>query len=342
MTGPSFAYLDRACVFLVLAVFAAGCCDLRSPAGDEGRPTQLLVITIDTEAQRERSDIDHVKRLIWGDFGPGKREGIDEMMDVADAHGVTLSFFLDVLEELAWPGQISEVAQHIVARGHDLELHTHPDQLPPQALADLGLAGVDPAAYTDADARVVLNEARTIMAPWGVPAPVAYRAGAYRYSVGVVDILPSLGFGEDYDYNILGKSQATSAAHGEMPTFRFDDGLVEIPISYIDHCGVPDRFDDYTYLDEGFDVAYDDIRRYQDEHPRSVLVLMLHSWSLLAPDAAKQYFVYDGAGRRIAFDQFLAGLPSFVEVVSAREVHDRIARGEVSLDVTETTADLFP
>jgi hypothetical protein len=326
-----------------LAAFAlllAGCCGLSAPAGDDGRARQLLVITIDTEALRSRADTDRVQKLIWGDFGHGRRTGIDEMMDAANAAGVPLSFFVDVLEERTYPGELRDVAEHIAARGHDVEVHTHPEQMPDEFWTDIGVSNRAPETFTRDEARAFLDETRRITADWAIPAPRSYRAGGFRYSAGLVEALPDDGYTVDYDYNIQGETQVDHDI-GLLPVFRWENDLPEVPISYIDHCGTNDRFDDFTWLDEGQDVAYDDIRRFQDATPGNVLVLMMHSWSLLTLDDATRHYEWGGDEKLQAFAAFLAGLPDFVEVVSAQELADRIARGDVEIDATEETADLF-
>ena len=111
---------------LMVAVSITSSLNVRNPPY-EGQ--KYLIITIDTEAQSSRQSHDHVQRLIYGNFSEG-RAGIIEMMDEAEDVGVQLTFFVDVLEDTLYPGEIREVLRTIHARGHDIQLHQHAYLIP--------------------------------------------------------------------------------------------------------------------------------------------------------------------------------------------------------------------
>lgn len=311
---------------------------LAAACGHGPHGTQYLVITVDTEAQPARATDAWVDRLIYGDFGPGQRAGIDEMMDAADHAGVKVTFFLDVVEEMLYPGEIQAVAEHIAARGHDVELHTHPDVAPPELWDQLGFASTPTNEFTEPEARALFGWVQNEIDGWNIAAPIAYRAGGYRYSAGIVEAMPDFGLRESYDYNLEGKSQSDSTP-SNLPTFAWENGVVEIPISYYPTLASHHRFDDSSYRSGD---AYDDIGAFQDQFDQpTVMTLMLHSWSLLHLDDAG-HFEYDGDQRRRDFADFLDGLPDTVVVVTPRDVDRMIADGTLAVPVHESTADIFP
>lgn len=322
-------------------LIAAGC------GGGNGTPTdrtpQYLVITIDVEALPARQSHDHVERLIYGNFPGLGRAGIVETMDIADRHNVKLTFFLDVLEEVLYPQQIEAVARLIVARGHDLQLHTHPEAMPDAFFAKLGFPRKDSNKFTRTEAAALFAQVKNIVAGWGVPPFLAYRAGSYRYSQGLVQAMPEAGIAFSYNYNILGPSQRKLGLEN-VAMFRWENDVVEIPVSYIERSpATPVRFDDSSYVRTGRPQdAVDLIARFQEQWPSSnVLIMMLHSWTFLEPNPRTNYFEYAGTARSDLFDRFLASLPPHLNVVTATELSKLVTRGVVSVSDRANTSGVF-
>ena len=54
--------------------------------------------------------------------------GIEHQMEVMDAHGIKGVFFVDPMPALVWGTRaIAEVVEPILARGHEVQLHLHPE-----------------------------------------------------------------------------------------------------------------------------------------------------------------------------------------------------------------------
>ena len=330
---------------VALLTLVAGCggADGEQPSPAVARPVQYLVVTIDVEALPLRQSQDHVDRLIYGNFPGQGRAGIVEMMDIADRYGVKLTFFLDVLEEVVYPKQIEAAAKLIVARGHDLQLHTHPEIMPAAFFAKMGFARKASNDLNEAEADALFREVKNIVADWNIPPFIAYRAGSYRYSPGLVQAMPKAGIAFSYNYNIAGRSQIQLGL-ANVAMFRWENDVVEIPVSYIDQPeGNPIRFDDSSYIKTGKPQdAYDLIFKFQQQWPTpNVLVMMMHSWSFLEANSSTNYFEYRGSARAHSFDRFLASLPSQVKVVTATELSKLMAQGVVSVADRMTTVEVF-
>lgn len=317
-------------------------------AGDQSSPpaagaVQYLVITIDVEALPARASQDHVQRLIYGSFPGRGRAGIVEMMDIADRRGVKLTFFLYVLEEVIYPKEIEPVAKLIVARGHDLQLHTHPDAMPDAFFTKLGFARKSSNELNESEAAALFAEVSNIVAGWGVPPFIAYRAGGFRYSRGLVRAMPAAGIAFSYNYNITGRSQRKLNLEN-IALFRWENEVIEIPISYIEQpSGVFIQFNDSAYLNTGnLHDAYDLIAEFQEQWQSSnVLIMMMHSWSFLELKPGTDYFEYEDSAKADLFDQFLASLPRQVRVVSATQLSELVAQGALSAANRLNTADVF-
>lgn len=65
---------------------------------------------------------------IIGRVGPDNREvGIPLIMDLCEKHGVKATFFVDVFGyRIHGEEKMTDIVRGIVARGHDVQLHTHP------------------------------------------------------------------------------------------------------------------------------------------------------------------------------------------------------------------------
>ncbi len=328
-------------VFPLLA-FVAGC------GGGSEQPSvasvpQYLVITIDVEALPLRQSQEHVERLIYGNFPGQGRAGIVDMMDIADRHNVKLTFFLDVLEEVIYPKQIEAVARLIVARGHDLQLHTHAEIMPDEFFKKLGFPRKISNELNQAEAAALFAEVKHIVAGWGVPPFLAYRTGSYRYSQGLVQAMPQAGIAFDYNYNITGRSQRKLGLEN-VAMFRWENDVVEIPVSYIEQPpAVPVQFNDSAYVTTGRpEDAYDLILRFQEQwHSPNVMIMMMHSWSLLSVKPGSNYFEYAGPAKADLFDRFLTSLPPQVKVVTATDVSKLVAQGVVSVADRMSTAEVF-
>jgi hypothetical protein len=86
------------------------------------------VVTVDVEALPRRTDTDHVNRLIHGRRGAEPPHGVGRLCDLFDAHGVRATFFVEYAACAHYgDGPIFDVAEMLAKRGHDVQLHLHPD-----------------------------------------------------------------------------------------------------------------------------------------------------------------------------------------------------------------------
>jgi len=302
---------------------------------------KYIVITIDVEAQPPRQTEQHVERLIYGNFTEG-RAGILEMMDAADAIGAKLSFFVDILEEYLYPGEISQVLDDINSRGHDIQLHTHPEYIPENVWQqwqqdplwdELGVERTTASnCWNQGTAEFILGKELEILDQNNISKPVAFRGGAYRYNANLLNAMADLGINNSYNYNPIVSSQQFD--RGKQPIFQWENGVYEIPVSYFSSSNnqFSDRFDSNEWNDTDLSVSINEF--FNEAKGDTVLVMMMHSWELLGTEEdledGKYNYVYDGTWRTEAFQQFLQNLPEDVNVITATELSEKINNGEFS------------
>lgn len=212
------------------------------PLSPDDDPSLLLLFTIDTECsvlRQPNPDPDRVvDELIFGDFGNGGRPaGIGLHMDLLEHFGFRGCFFVDVLLEFEHGQEALErIIDAIAARGHEVELHVHPEHIqwsrdPRVAPLAKELAGGvalhDPAAFRRLmECSVDLFERRV-----GRP-PVAYRAGGYRIADIHFPVLEEFGIRIDSSVQPWFKSRVSDWMRARSQPFRVG-GTLEAPPTYL-------------------------------------------------------------------------------------------------------------
>lgn len=254
--------------------------------------TRSMLLTVDVEALPARAEKDHVERLIWGHFPGRKVTGLREMMNEAEKHSFALTCFFDFCEVDIHGSAFLDVAREIVARGHDLQWHAHPELMSAQTWKRLGTQ--KPACplneFTETQMDRLFDWFMDFHASVSTKAPIAFRGGGYRYSAAVLSAMKRRNLLVSSSHNPGRMNQFDSRASCEI--FRHDNGVLEAPISvlYRGDTRSEFNFNSYGFLKDApwfvptFQACYGN---------RAVLNLVTHSRSLLVMDAAKRYFSPD-------------------------------------------------
>src|SRR6478609_2672069 len=281
-----------------------------------------LMITIDVEAQPARAERDHIDRLIWGKFG-AEQSGMAELMASAERRGVRLVTYFDYAEQYLYGDSMLEVAREIHRRGHDLQLHLHPEFLGQDFFRKHGLP-------TGANLNDTSPEAANVFADFLCASqreitgetPRGFRGGGYRFSGEMLKALHERGVRADSSYN---PSRATQPVHvGYVKQFCWEGGLFELPVSNVFAYSNPTSHLDYNFNAQALwgkspaDSAQRH-RRYLDDFyaafgQDAIAVLVLHSWSLLRRDD-KGHYQYIGREAIERFEALLASLAGYADVI---------------------------
>jgi len=249
-----------------------------------------VFITIDTEhsiggafADPELKPVGNRQR-IFACIGD-KEFGIRMIMDIAELSGLTLVFFVEVFNRYFFGSdETREVVECIHQRGHDVQLHLHPNYLNftlerPQDLKFSDLCG----DYSVEHQTEMLTEARQFLIDCGAANPVAFRAGCFGANTNTLTALVSNGFWLDSSYN-----QAYTGDCCLLPDWKMNDldereGIYEMPVTnFIERTGL--RSERYKPLDIN-GVSFEEMRQVLNASrrgagPRNINVI-LHSFSLV-------------------------------------------------------------
>ncbi len=201
-----------------------------------------VYLTIDTECAEERGDKPPLgwDLRVWGRFANQQRAlGIELIMDELEREGLRGTFFTEALGS-AYFGEdgLANVVQAIIARGHDVQLHTHPRQI----VADYRSRGVPPASddigsYAIDEQTRMLRDGAATLERCGAPAGsvLAFRAGNFGAATSTWEALAAAGFVVDSTYNpcYFDKNCQMRFDGASAGLFRAPHGVWELPITTI-------------------------------------------------------------------------------------------------------------
>lgn len=284
------------------------------------RTARRLMITVDVEAQPGRAEADHINRLIWGKYQE-RRGGISEMMDIADQHGAKLVFFVDYCERALYGDAMLDVGREIARRGHDSQLHSHPEFLSARFWSDRGFDRPGPISEASEQQALALIEfvCESHEIATGTP-PVAYRGGGYRFSSAVLRSLSACAVRLDSSYNA---GRQPHLAVGARKQFLWDSGCLEIPVSVVSPFRNISRSVEFNFGASAF-ASVERMLEYLDAFylqngEDAIAVLVLHSWSFSELQTSG-YFSPPLEKNLERFSNFLTALGGRVEVVTAGDV----------------------
>ncbi len=248
-----------------------------------------IFITVDTECSiggafndSRLKPIGSEKR-IFGENG-GTYYGIPLIMDIADRYGIQLTFFLEVMNKYYFgENENRRVCEYIIQKGHDVQLHAHPNFLnfteqEPQKRAYSDWIGEYPVERQEE----ILTNAKKTLFSYGVSNVSAFRAGSFGAAGSTILALKRAGFLIDSSYNraFIGRSCLFSDL--KINDLSCLDGIWEFPITnFIESTMVRRRR--YVPMDingAGFGEMRHVLNSARTQGPRNVTII-LHSFSFI-------------------------------------------------------------
>lgn len=285
-----------------------------------------VAITVDVEAHTIRAARDHVNRLIWGRQN-GREAGIQTMMDIADRHGVPMTFFLDYPEAELYGEDLLDVGREIHRRGHDLQPHCHVEYLVKRLFGLDDMWAVRLPTATPEQSRAIVDSLVERHAAITGSSPLAYRSGAYLIGPHYLDALKQSGVRLDASYNLCCPENPFSL--GLRGPFVWQNGLWEIPVPLIPYFQKANHLVAWNFNFKGFlrsSVAENVVlhkkfldtwfKRHGDD---AIATLIMHSWSFWQMDA-KGHMSIPLEGNEELFDALLRMLKDNFTIVNLGEV----------------------
>lgn len=194
-----------------------------------------LAVRLGVHAREEVFDRSIACRTTRGDVG------IFHQMEVMDAHGLKGVFFVDPMPALVWGTQaVAAVVEPILERGHEVQLHLHPEWLEIAGDANpLGSrTGRNLHEFAEAEQVALLELARKQLMDAGAPAPTAFRAGNYGADDATLRSLAEVGIRYDSSHvpGIADSDCRISLTSSDRSVVRHA-GTTEVPVGSIRSAG---------------------------------------------------------------------------------------------------------
>jgi hypothetical protein len=237
-------------------------------------------VSVDVEALPRRSDTDQVARLIYGRFGDGNEYGIPRICDIFDNHGVKATFYVEYSSCARYGDKaIFETAEYLKRRGHDIQLHLHPD-IWMRATGRLAETDATPG-FDSLDVSIAKEAISFGVGKYkqnlGVQ-PRIFRPGGMRHSAAMYQAAGEL--------NIEAVSAIYRNANSKIwpdicdhPVLQWDNGIKELPLDF--------GFDPLEFWPS---FASESASVMLQRTPTPHTSVLLHSTSLLKIDSQTRHF----------------------------------------------------
>ncbi|WP_293884271.1 hypothetical protein [Sphingomonas sp.] len=197
-----------------------------------------VLITVDTElsarlhrlgtSAQENFDLSVLGRCGAGHFG------IEWQMHVLDRHGLKGIYFVDPMPSLVLgEAVIASIVERVLARGHEVQLHCHPEWLEWAIASPVeGRRGRNIADFPLADQISLLDYGCGVLERAGAPRPTAFRAGNFGANDDTLRAVAAVGLTYDSSVNadfLRGDCQITIPAGQNSPVEILS--TIELPVS---------------------------------------------------------------------------------------------------------------
>lgn len=162
--------------------------------------------------------------------------GIHYIMDALDARGMKGTFFVDVLmEHQVGENGTRRTIDAILSRGHDVQLHMHPN--PNLYFSDsptLRALGLNFARHRDVDSfRGAMDLAVESYLRFTGMQPIAFRSGSYIFRDEFFPVLKEFGIQVDSSIYAFKNFHASGWMRTRTTPFIHSSGILEVPITWM-------------------------------------------------------------------------------------------------------------
>lgn len=220
-------------------------------------------------------------RTVWGRLG-SEFYGVPLIMDILEEYGFRGTFFTEVFcSHNVGCEAVAEVLKRIESRGHDAQLHLHPEQRFYHDYLKGGERREESLMFTfpAEEQGSLIREGISLFTQLSGRAPRAYRAGCYGASETTLRALAGAGIEIDSSYNLayLGKTCGFKMRPVNVPVMI--EGVREFPVTVFTVAGAP-GFKPLEISAVSVGEVARVVRTLRQAGCRDV-VLVLHSFSLI-------------------------------------------------------------
>lgn len=248
-----------------------------------------VFITVDTEHSIGGAFRDPNLRPVGNDkriFGKIGNQffGIPLIMDIAEAHGIHITFFVEVLNKYYFgEDETKQVCRYILARGHDIQLHLHPTYLNFTQPNPQDLVFSDNMSDYEMEKQIqLIEEGKELLVRYGCEPPIAFRAGNFAADRNTLRGLKENEIYIDSSYNASASKAARKISETEINDLTEFDGVWEFPVTnFIQR--IPFIKKRYKALDINA-VSFQEIKSVLKKAKwlgQKVVTIILHSFSFI-------------------------------------------------------------
>ena len=198
----------------------------------------IILATIDVEASHGARPFE---QMILGQTDQNQEWGVFKIAEILEQYGATGTFYVDVYEDVFWgEDKMKALCQQLDARGHDVQLHTHPswrrDPRDSDDLNDFKQARTRfppekdfMAKLSFEEQRDFLLEGKKLLESWLGKPVQSHRSGGYSINGDTVRALTTNGITIDSSMN---RSHSNSKLTWSDNKVVCKEGLFEFPVSY--------------------------------------------------------------------------------------------------------------
>jgi hypothetical protein len=254
-------------------------------------PRINVFITVDTEhsiggafKDRNLKPVGNGKR-IWGKVGD-KSFGIPLIMDIGESYDIRLNFFVEVLNKYYFgEDETKKVCEYILNRGHDVQLHLHPNYLNFTLNNPLEKTYSDQIGTYSLEKQIeLIKEGVEILMQNGVPRPIAFRAGCFGANEETLRALKAVGVLIDSSYNKTYLGDTCLLDNKGINDLTYLNEIWEFPITnFVESTKVRSkRFKPLDINGVSFQEMKYVLNQGKIKGPKHITIL-LHSFSFIKP-----------------------------------------------------------
>ncbi|PAB58268.1 polysaccharide deacetylase family protein [Anaeromicrobium sediminis] len=225
-----------------------------------------VLVTIDVECNRGDKPT-----LITGE-GVSPKCGMYNIMDILEEYEFEGSFFVNVYEHKNYAeGVMANITKDIVSRGHEINLHAHPN-------SNLSFYNKGIENYNLEQQVYILNYGKNLIEKWTGVSPLAFRGGSYRINDDTFKALKIVGIPVDSTVYYENDHNKISNYKTINKVTKYND-IIEVPIIELR------RKTSKGFKRSKFDVdwlTYDELIQVLEQAKNNdlkILNLMLHSFT---------------------------------------------------------------
>jgi len=249
-----------------------------------------IFITVDTEhsiggafADSGLAPVGNDRRIFY--TVGNKSYGIPLIMDIADHYGLKISFFTEMLNKYYFGEQESRiVCEYIMKRGHDVQLHLHPNFLNFQEHGAVKKKKFPDQihAYPLEKQRELIAEGKEMLRSFGVN-PTAFRAGNFNADRNTLTALSENGFIADTSYSKAYLGKSCRLADTDINDAQYMEGIWELPVTnFLEKSLAGSRYRPLDINGVSFLQMRGVLAQSVDKGPKNITIIM-HSFSFINP-----------------------------------------------------------